>query len=779
VIALLRTHLFDFERLEARRNALFLLLAAAIVSPDIPTPSPLPAIRLEQIALAFLLPSLVLYYRRHPELRRPLFVDWAFLAMGVAVAASLVFAPIIVKQSHYSLRDPFELARLAEYWLMFRLARTIIPDAEAVRGVVRVALVAAVAVGLLSAVQYLGPAGFNNSVTDIWASSHNLDGVIRRSRAVGSIGNANYYGIFSGLLLAMSLALVLLRYPLRGRERQLVLAAILMSTAGVVMSQSRTAGFAVLGALFLGTCFTFLVRRRDAAYGAAIGLFAVSLALSVAFVEIFPPNFGSFHDRFSVTALTDDPSVTIRITKWRSLVSGFFQDKPERCVGNRVAPRATSGHQPAANRGGASGAAAARDATRKQDIQAIAHAIQQYSCDTGKWPVGELAASVVPKYLDSIPGDPQTGEPYRMFLDRGGYIVGANLENAADPEGPVYALGTMPNIIVNPSFESATAPASRWETAKEVDGRPTTLLSLANTSLFGKYALNAEIGSTGSLYQFTVFDFPMGVDYTVSAWLRANAAEDQKVSLYMIGTLSDGSTVDPLKSLEVVLPGDGRWVPVTLTFKTPTGNRLSVLQTSFRAPEQTSHVTVDGVTLTQGPFPPAFPYVEDIDPTKLRPSDLAGFSDSPIIGIGPQKDRQVGAFDNEYALMLDRYGTLGTLAYLTLMVAAFLVPARAFQTKHPELMALGLALATYTIAQAAFNVAAGSYYSFQIMAIYWLLIGLISRGLTEARTATAAATVPETIKARAGAILPEGVRAARTAEPGRVAADTTRTARGD
>ena len=52
---------FNFERPEARRNALLVLLCAAVVSPNFTMPAGLPAIRLEQVILAVLLPSLGLY----------------------------------------------------------------------------------------------------------------------------------------------------------------------------------------------------------------------------------------------------------------------------------------------------------------------------------------------------------------------------------------------------------------------------------------------------------------------------------------------------------------------------------------------------------------------------------------------------------------------------------------------------------------------------------------------------------------------------------------------
>ena len=60
--------IFDFRHVGARRGAFLVLLAAAILSPNISTIASLPAIRLEQILLAAYLPSLALYYRRNRDL---------------------------------------------------------------------------------------------------------------------------------------------------------------------------------------------------------------------------------------------------------------------------------------------------------------------------------------------------------------------------------------------------------------------------------------------------------------------------------------------------------------------------------------------------------------------------------------------------------------------------------------------------------------------------------------------------------------------------------------
>src|SRR5690606_12331791 len=112
------------------------------------------------------------------------FIDAAFVALGLAMAITLVFAPLTLSAVSWSLRDPFELARVAEYWFLYRLALTLEPE-PAIRRAVPVVLVIAVGLAVFALFQYLDWGSFNERVTGIWAVSHNLDGVERAGRTVG------------------------------------------------------------------------------------------------------------------------------------------------------------------------------------------------------------------------------------------------------------------------------------------------------------------------------------------------------------------------------------------------------------------------------------------------------------------------------------------------------------------------------------------------------------------------------------------------------------------
>ncbi len=241
---------FDFELAPARELAFVFLLLAAVLSPNFSMPGSLPAIRLEQVMLAGYLPLLGLHYWHHRELWRVGLVDLAFVALGVAMAITLAAAPLFLNAVSWSLRDPFEIARVVEYWVLFRLALTL--DAEqAWKDAVVILPGLGVLLGIFAFFQYVDPGSFNDTVTGVWAVSHNLDGVERAGRTVGTIGNANYFGAFSGLLLIVALAVIALRRPRRWMYGLMVL-AVLCTAFSMVSAQSRTAVLGVLIALTVG-----------------------------------------------------------------------------------------------------------------------------------------------------------------------------------------------------------------------------------------------------------------------------------------------------------------------------------------------------------------------------------------------------------------------------------------------------------------------------------------------------------------------------------------------
>lgn len=788
--AIAATRELSFERANVRAGALLVLLVAAFLSPNIETVGAFPAVRLEQILLGLLLIPLAALVLGHPEYRRLGAVDVIFAALALAMTITIIVAPLIVDEVTWSMRDPFEVARVVEYWLCYRLALTVVPTEWTSRRVLALLGGMMALLGLFSLLQYLDGFGgnFNPYVTKYWATGHNLVGVERESRVVGTVGNANYYSMLAALPLIAGLALVLLRRELPGRWQWLALAGIVLGTLSMVMAQSRTAMVALVFALLVGLSVLVVsgrarARLREAPFvvlvvlgylavlaaiqalveeqallagvllalamlvaaglllamrgGSALlrglSLWLLVLAASVSFVEARPPYVGTFHDRFSPFNLDDDTSALIRFQRLKSFFTGFFADEASICGGDgeriETLPVAKSHVMRAAGPGApqATPDQLARDRQRKADVVLLSRGIIDYFCEKDRWPIDRPLTELVPEYLERIPVDPASGEAYRTYISQGGFFVGAPLENGNDPEGPVYTLGTIPNIIVNSSFESGKEEPSSWSPRTNVRAR------VVEGGLFQDRAARLEIGPLGDFRQFIVFDFNVDTEYTAAAWVRSANGEEQKIRLYIVGQVINGNEYDPLARETFTLPADGRWVRIELPFRTPpeASNRIITLQFMLRGEtnESSALIDVDGATLTQGTFAPAYGRVTDVDPSRLRPQDLPQFADSPLVGVGPRNNAEAGAFDNEYALFLDRYGVLGTLPYLALYIAAAVIGFRAFRRGRERFEVLGLALFVFSMALFVFNLGAGSYYHFQIMAIYWLLIGyLAARG---------------------------------------------------
>ncbi|MFQ5381566.1 MAG: carbohydrate binding domain-containing protein [Dehalococcoidia bacterium] len=710
----------------SRRVAVLVFLGLALVSPSLPLPGSLPAVRLEQIWLAALLPSLIVLHYTHRELRRLLPVDIAFALLFATVALTLAFAPAFVGGVSRSPRDVFELARVVEYWAALRLALAAGPDLRP-RGTLAALLAVAVFASALAAViQYLDPGAYNRWITDIWASAHSLNGTIRRGRAVGFVGNPNYFGAACGLLLVVLLARVaLVRDGGTRRHRRLIPALILAAagaaTAGLLLSQSRTAAFATLGGLTVELLWTAAMHGRSARYVAPVASVLVAIGLTLAFAEAFPPDYGGLRQRFQISSLSEDSSFSLRVTRWRNFVEGVFRDPPGICTGEPLDSAVVPGHEPRGNGSGAS-EAAARDDRRKNDIRALTSALVDYFCDEDTWPVEDPEAAIVPSRLDDMPRDPGTGDRYDLYVISGGFVASAQLE-ADDPVGPRFALGTVPNYVTNSSFESGSTTPAGWSTAGAADGRTKTALEISGEGRFGEHSVLANIGGGSAFYQQIVQDLAPGQVYTASFWSRATR-EPEEVQLYLVGTTADGTVLDPLARSEPMALIPGEWRTGSLTFVTPESSRLVVLSIFLRSPADGDPVEAlfDAVTLTPGPLVPSYPWLRDA--SRAERSTLPGFGDSPVLGVGPLKDLELGALDNEYALFLDRYGALGLLAYLALFGTAFLTAGRASRAAESETAALGLGLGVGIVVLMVFSIAAGAFYNFQLMAVFWPLTGI-------------------------------------------------------
>ena len=745
-VAASRPSRFALEIAQDRLYLFVLLIAAAVLSPNITMPAGIPAIRLEQLIMAAMLPSLVLFHLRNREYLRITFLDFVFVALALAMTTSIILAPTIVASVEWSIRDPFEIARVAEYWLMYRFGMTLVPSETTARTILYALLAGSIAITLFSIVQYLDGRGqFNEVVTDWWTVGHNLVGIQREGRVVGTIGNANYYSFFMALPIIGGLAFILLKKDLPNRQvMALVIVGIVASVVSATLSQSRTGAAAILFGMTAGLVLV-LAFRRPAAPFRAIGLFLGSVVLAVTFIQIQPPLVDSFNSRFNPAKVDDDASFIIRIQRFKTFFTGFFADKPAFCEGDTLDKRLVAdSHKP---RPGALVSTAgpdvlARDATRKADVATITNGVLEYFCDKGAWPSGDdLEALLVPDHLSAMPVDPSTSEPYLNRVEPAGFWIGAKLEDPADPDGPNYTLGTNPNIVRNPSFEGSSF-GSTWGAREGA-----TSASAPGEGLFGKDAGRITVPPGGDVRQFVVFDFPLDTVHTAAAWIRSTSGQDERIRLYVIGQEAGGGEHDPVEYVIVqpdgeivpcseegqcrgvfVAPASGMWVPISVQFRTPPKARFTTVQYMLRAEtnETGANFLVDGATLTQGTFAPSFLRVSDVDPSELRPIDLPQFSDSPYVGVGPRNNAEAGSFDNEYVLFLDRYGLLGAGPYLAMYFGAIAATFGAWRKRARFMDVMGLTGFAFTMTLLLFNVGAGSFYHFAIMAIYWLFIGYVA-----------------------------------------------------
>jgi hypothetical protein len=93
---------------------------------------------------------------------------------------------------------------------------------------------------------------------------------------------------------------------------------------------------------------------------------------------------------------------------------------------------------------------------------------------------------------------------------------------------------------------------------------------------------------------------------------------------------------------------------------------------------------------------------------------------SPAFGLGPRKADEAAAIDNEYLLVITRYGLVGLVAYL--MLWGCLLRAGVRRARYDG--TLGAAVAGVTLGLLAFSVVAGSLYQMQLMDVFWLAAGL-------------------------------------------------------
>ena len=705
-----------FLRLERPGDRMLLALGFIIltlISPDISLPGSLPAIRLEQILLLLILPLLAAFHGRHPEARHVGLVDVAFLGLGIATTMTIVLAPIIVAGVTRSYRDLFEIGRVAEYWVLYRIGTTLVPPERPTSFLTRGLALAALPLSLFAVLQFIGPPGFNDLVTAFWTQAHNLAGVTSEGRAVGTAGNANQFGILAVLFLSVGLGAL---SSSLGHSRKLFRVSISAAVVALLLTQSRGALLAAGIAMLVGLVLLLLQRRARGGFLRALPPLLVGVGLTLVVVVSAPSGGAAVLSRFDLLSIARDPSLIIRLGRVQSLFAGPAQlpaaggSDPAACVGSLFDTTSDDGHAP-----GAMPPYTAPSAVTL-DVQAVARAVSGYYCDRGKWP-DAIGTDLVPTYLPALPVNPATGQNYGLYTSPRGYLVGSPVAPADGTEAAGF--GSLPNLLVNPSFEMGNDAPAQWLASPGAD-----LVRDPTGAAFGTWAGMASLPPGGAVYQFIVADLPMSTPYSASIWVRATGTDSARIQLYVVAITAGGQRLDPIAQTTLTVPGDHRWHQLATSLETP-NQHLTSLQFLVRAPGPAAHFDLDGAALAEGPYPRAFEGLHDVPP-----SQQAGFGpsflDSPILGVGPQKEEQVSTFDNEYADFLQHYGVVGLLAYGFLMVAAFWTACRRAFERSTWLGAIGLGIAPFVAALGAFAITAGAYRQLQVMVIFWILVGLLA-----------------------------------------------------
>jgi O-antigen ligase len=105
--------------------------------------------------------------------------------------------------------------------------------------------------------------------------------------------------------------------------------------------------------------------------------------------------------------------------------------------------------------------------------------------------------------------------------------------------------------------------------------------------------------------------------------------------------------------------------------------------------------------------------------------NLAIWKESPLFGWGPGKATMTTIADNEWVLLLRRYGVVGLVIFIWWFVSFYFGLTRIRRTSSvPETIALTMALQATLVAYAVYMIPAAIYHSLQLMPILLVFLGL-------------------------------------------------------
>lgn len=201
----------------------------------------------------------------------------------------------------------------------------------------------------------------------------------------------------------------------------------------------------------------------------------------------------------------------------------------------------------------------ARDTRRKQDVEKVAAALQQYRTEKGKYPdvasYEALATELIPKHLSDLPEDPQSSQStnYKYAVLNGGnsFILSAGLERnvggnnelfTVTPDGsrPITGTPPVPSVYLSPTGPGG-GDIQRTGTPTRT---PTPTLIAANES-FAR-----QVGGTGD---DVAYDMAVGSDKGMVIVGATNHLSDRQGYLVKYSSLGT-------KMWEKSITEDNSWV---------------------------------------------------------------------------------------------------------------------------------------------------------------------------------------------------------------------------
>lgn len=715
----------------ARIALLVAILVSAVLLPPLTARGFKPEVRPEQVLALVAGAWLVRDWWRAGRPLRPMPIDWLFVALGLSVSASILYAPVALG-SDLSARDGYEVLKLGLYWVLFRFAWVTGNEtgARAAGSALRVLLAGGALAGTFALMQYYDWFGLNGWATPRWAPDHHLRTLAEDARTVGTLGNANYHGMLSALVLLAAISWLSL--PRSGRcglvSTWVAAAGAAGGAIGLVTSASRGATVAFIAALIVVAAAS---RRTGGSTsrrllvvtgGAGLALLAV-----VVLVQTAPRGREDYLTRMA-HAFGADPegSLRLRLESWRSAGLPWRRDARE---ADAVAP-APVGQVAVTGVPSAGEAAAVRDRQRKLDLATIGDALDRYRAGQGSLP-SDLQA-LVPEYLAALPSDPE-GRAYDYQPRRDGYTLAARLEDPADPDFPLYARGSGGSYLHNGSLE---AGGMRAEAFQVIPG--TRYQVIEGEGLFGAraalFAGNPENpGGRAALYQQRYLGRSNSGPLTAAVWVKLLPSAAGDLSLYTNLYYADGTRADPHSRVAVDGTRPGVWQRVTAPVTPDPSRRITYAGVYLMAEGFTGEALLDGFELVDGTLPLSFPLLRE-SAGDGGSGTGARLRESPLLGVGPRKAEGVTPVDNEYLTIASRYGLVGLALYLALWSGVFLAAWR--RLRHPappSALALRATVAAGVIGLLLFNVVAGSLLHLQLMGIFWPLAGVALGASSRAR----------------------------------------------